>query len=79
MVRPQAGGRRLLITEKNVVALFRRARPTQAILPLLAEHKITLIGPSTGAMARKPVNPGVQRAPLPARPNGPCSTSADRH
>lgn len=51
-----------LITEKNVVGLFlSRGTPhTQAILPLLAEYKVPLIGPSTGAMAlHKPVNPWV--------------------
>ncbi|MBX3605491.1 MAG: ABC transporter substrate-binding protein [Piscinibacter sp.] len=51
-----------LITEKNVVALFlSRGTPhTQAILPLLAEYKVPLIGPSTGAMVlHKPVNPWV--------------------
>lgn len=53
---------RKLIVEKNVVALFlSRGTPhTQAILPVLAEHKVPLIGPSTGAMAlHKPVNPWV--------------------
>ena len=52
----------VLITEKNVTALFlTRGTPhTQAILPLLAEHKVPLVGPSTGAMAlHKPVNPWV--------------------
>jgi ABC-type branched-subunit amino acid transport system substrate-binding protein len=53
---------RKLIVEKNVVALFlSRGTPhTQAILPVLAEHKVALIGPSTGAMAlHKPVHPWV--------------------
>jgi branched-chain amino acid transport system substrate-binding protein len=51
-----------LIAEKNVAALFlSRGTPhTQAILPLLAEFKVPLIAPSTGAMAlHKPVNPWV--------------------
>lgn len=53
---------RTLITEKNVVALFlTRGTPhNQAILPLLAEYKVPLIGPSTGAMLlHRPVNPWV--------------------
>ena len=53
---------RKLIVERNVLALFlTRGTPTsQAILPLLAEHKLPLIGPSTGAMVfHKPVNPWV--------------------
>jgi len=51
---------KVLITEKNVVALFlSRGTPhTQAILPLLEQYKVPLIAPSTGAMAlHKPVNP----------------------
>jgi ABC-type branched-subunit amino acid transport system substrate-binding protein len=51
-----------LITEKNVVGLFlsRGTPTTQAMLPVLAEYKVPLIGPSTGAMAlHKPVNPWV--------------------
>ena len=50
---------RTLITEKNVVALFlTRGTPhTQAILPLLEEFKVPLVGPSTGAMVlHEPVN-----------------------
>ena len=53
---------RKLIVEKDVAALFlSRGTPhTQAILPLLAEHKVALIAPSTGAMVlHKPVNPWV--------------------
>ena len=49
-----------LITENKVLALFlTRGTPhTQAIMPLLAEHKIALVGPSTGAMLlHNPVNP----------------------
>jgi branched-chain amino acid transport system substrate-binding protein len=51
-----------LIVEKNVIALFlNRGTPhTQAIMPLLAEYKVPLIAPSTGAMAlHKPVNPWI--------------------
>jgi branched-chain amino acid transport system substrate-binding protein len=51
---------KVLITEKNVVALFlSRGTPhTQAILPLLEQYKVPLIAPSTGAMAlHKPVHP----------------------
>ncbi|MCW5665732.1 MAG: ABC transporter substrate-binding protein [Piscinibacter sp.] len=57
-----AANAKVLITEKNVVALFlNRGTPhTQAIMPLLAEHKVPLVGPSTGAMVlHKPVNPWV--------------------
>ena len=51
---------RKLITEKNVVALFlTRGTPhNEAIAPLLAEFKVPLVGPSTGAMVlHSPVNP----------------------
>ena len=51
-----------LIIEKNVVTLFlTRGTPhTQAIMPLLAEYKVPLIAPSTGAMVlHKPVHPWV--------------------
>ena len=51
-----------LITEQQVIALFlNRGTPhAQALLPLLAEHRIPLIGPSTGAMVlHAPVNPWV--------------------
>ena len=53
---------KVLITEKNVVALFlSRGTPhTQAIVPLLDQYKVPLIAPSTGAMVlHKPVNPWV--------------------
>jgi branched-chain amino acid transport system substrate-binding protein len=53
---------RKLITEKNVVTLFlTRGTPhAQAIMPLLAEYKVPLIAPSTGAMVlHKPVNPWI--------------------
>src|SRR5690349_9611717 len=51
-----------LIADPKVVALFlTRGTPhAQALLPLLAEGKIVLLAPSTGAMAlHKPVNPWV--------------------
>ncbi len=53
---------KVLITEKNVSALFlTRGTPhTQAIMPLLEQYKVPLIAPSTGAMVlHKPVNPWV--------------------
>ena len=53
---------RKLIEENKVVALFMsRATPhTEAILPLLAKHKLALVAPSTGAMLlHRPVNPYV--------------------
>ena len=53
---------RELITKQNVLALFlNRGTPhAQALLPLLAEYQIPLVGPSTGAMAlHQPVNPWV--------------------
>lgn len=51
-----------LITEQNVQALFlTRGTPhNEAIMPLLSQYKIPLIGPSTGAMVlHKPVHPYV--------------------
>jgi len=48
------------LIDQGVIALFlTRGTPhTQAIMPLLAEHKIPLVAPSTGAMVlHKPVNP----------------------
>jgi branched-chain amino acid transport system substrate-binding protein len=44
---------RKLITEQGVIALFlNRGTPhAQALLPLLAEYRVPLVGPSTGAMA----------------------------
>jgi branched-chain amino acid transport system substrate-binding protein len=51
-----------LIVEKQVLALFlNRGTPhTQAIMPLLAEHGVALVAPSTGAMAvHEPVHPWV--------------------
>ena len=50
------------LIDQGVLALFfNRGTPqTQAILPLLKEHRIALIGPSTGAMLlHEPVNPWV--------------------
>jgi branched-chain amino acid transport system substrate-binding protein len=50
------------LIDQGVVALFlTRGTPhTQAVVPLLAQHGVPLIGPSTGAMAlHKPVNPYV--------------------
>ncbi len=51
-----------LITKKGVLALFlNRGTPhAEALLPLLAELKVPLVGPSTGAMSlHDPVNPWV--------------------
>jgi branched-chain amino acid transport system substrate-binding protein len=51
-----------LIEQDQVLALLlvRGTPHNQAILPLLAKHRIALIGPSTGAMAfHQPVNPYV--------------------
>lgn len=51
---------RQLIAERQVLSLFlTRGTPhTQAILPLLTEFKVPLVGPSTGAMAlHKPAHP----------------------
>ncbi len=53
---------RALITEHNVLALFlNRGTPhAQALLPVLAELHVPLVGPSTGAMAlHEPVQPWV--------------------
>jgi branched-chain amino acid transport system substrate-binding protein len=50
------------LIEQGVVALFlNRGTPhTQAIMPLLTEYKVPLIGPSTGAMVlHQPVHPYV--------------------
>ncbi|MEZ5644769.1 MAG: ABC transporter substrate-binding protein [Burkholderiaceae bacterium] len=51
-----------LITRQQVLALFlNRGTPhAQALLPLLAEYKVPLVAPSTGAMVlHQPVNPWV--------------------
>jgi len=53
---------RKLITEQHVLALFlNRGTPhAQALLPLLAEYRVPLVAPSTGAMAlHDPVQPWV--------------------
>ncbi len=53
---------RELITRQKVVALFlSRGTPhSQALLPLLSEFRLPLVGPSTGAMSmHQPVNPWV--------------------
>lgn len=53
---------RELITKQRVLALFlNRGTPhSQALLPMLAELKVPLVGPSTGAMVlHQPVNPWV--------------------
>lgn len=50
------------LIDQGVIALFlTRGTPhTQAVLPLLAQHRVPLIAPSTGAMAlHSPVNPWV--------------------
>jgi branched-chain amino acid transport system substrate-binding protein len=50
------------LADKGVVALFlSRGTPnTQAMLPVLAEYKLALVAPSTGAMVfHRPVNPFV--------------------
>lgn len=59
-----------LITNKKVLALFlNRGTPhAQALLPLLEEHKIPLVAPSTGAMVlHEPVNPWVFNVRAPYR------------
>jgi branched-chain amino acid transport system substrate-binding protein len=51
---------RKLIVENNVVALFlMRGTPhVEAVMPLLAQYKVPLVAPSTGAMVlHQPVNP----------------------
>jgi ABC-type branched-subunit amino acid transport system substrate-binding protein len=53
---------RMLITEKNAIALFlNRGTPhTEAIRPLLDQFKVPLVAPSTGAMIlHKPVHPWI--------------------
>ena len=55
-----AANAKTLIVDKNVVALFlNRGTPhTEAIRPLLEEHRVALVGPSTGAMVlHTPVHP----------------------
>jgi len=63
-----ADNARKLITDSNALALFlsRGTAPTSAIQPLLAEHKVPLVAPSTGAMAlRAPVQPWIFHARAP--------------
>jgi ABC-type branched-subunit amino acid transport system substrate-binding protein len=51
-----------LIEQRGVLALFlsRGTPQTEALFPLLAQHKLALVAPSTGAMLlHKPVNPYV--------------------
>ncbi|MES2886638.1 MAG: ABC transporter substrate-binding protein [Pseudomonadota bacterium] len=53
---------RKLITEKNVLALFMtRGTPhTEAVMPLLTQHKVPLVAPSSGALVlHKPVHPWI--------------------
>ncbi|MBK0394827.1 ABC transporter substrate-binding protein [Ramlibacter algicola] len=53
------GNARVLVEEKNVLALFlTRGTPTsESLLPLLEKHRIALVAPSTGAMSlHQPVN-----------------------
>jgi ABC-type branched-subunit amino acid transport system substrate-binding protein len=47
-----AANAKVLIEQRNVVALFltRGTPPTEAVLPLLTQHGVPLIAPSTGAM-----------------------------
>jgi branched-chain amino acid transport system substrate-binding protein len=55
-----ADNARVLITERKVLSLFlTRGTPhTQAIMPLLTEFGVPLVGPSTGAMVlHQPVHP----------------------
>lgn len=55
-----ADNARKLLTEKNAIALFmtRGTATTQALQPLLKQHKVPLVAPASGAMAlREPVDP----------------------
>ncbi|MDO5290345.1 MAG: ABC transporter substrate-binding protein [Pseudomonadota bacterium] len=55
-----AANARELIEKHQVVALFlNRGTPhTEAIMPLLAQHRVALVAPSTGAMLlHQPINP----------------------
>lgn len=57
-----AANAKKLIVDEDVVALFqpRGTAQAQALLPLLAENKIALVAPASGAMAlHQPVNPYV--------------------
>ena len=58
------------LIDQGVIALFlNRGTPhTQAIMPLLAEHKVPLVGPSTGSMVlHNPVHPWVFNVRAPYR------------
>ena len=58
------------LIDQGVVALFlNRGTPhTQAIMPLLTEHKIPLVGPSTGSMVlHEPVHPWLFNVRAPYR------------
>ncbi|GKT23888.1 ABC transporter substrate-binding protein [Acidovorax sp. SUPP3334] len=57
-----AANARKLIEEQHVSALFltRGTPPTEAVIPVLDQHGVALVGPSTGAMAlHKPVRKNV--------------------
>lgn len=59
-VKRAAENARVLVTQRNVVGMFlsRGTPQTQAILPVLQEYKIAMVGPSTGAaIFHQPVNP----------------------
>jgi ABC-type branched-subunit amino acid transport system substrate-binding protein len=59
-VQLAAANAKKLITEDGVIALFlNRGTPhTQAMIPVLTEYRVPLVGPSTGAMVlHKPVQP----------------------
>jgi ABC-type branched-subunit amino acid transport system substrate-binding protein len=69
---------RELITQQKVVALFlNRGTPhAQALLPLLAEYGVPLVGPSTGAMVlHEPVNPGYSTCARPTSARRPRRSS----
>lgn len=71
--RLAADNARRLIVERKAVALFlTRGTPhTQAVMPLLTEHKVALVGPSTGAMAlHRPVHPYVFNVRAPYQREG---------
>lgn len=59
--RSQANARQLIVEQRALVLFLSRGTPqTQALLPLLAEHRVGLVAPSSGAMAlRRPVHPQV--------------------
>jgi branched-chain amino acid transport system substrate-binding protein len=68
-----AANARTLIVEKKVIALFlNRGTPTtEAVLPVLEEFKVPLVGPSTGAMVlHQPVQRWVYNVRAPYRNEG---------